>query len=73
MFPVHFLCFELDVNDMHLYMGTICGLVLEEGQRELMQVNWTRTGRGLGGKKEILKTDKEGNVYLLLLMWQISH
>lgn len=30
-------------------------------------------GSHWGGGKEILNTYKEGNIYLMLLMWQSSH
>lgn len=43
------------------------------GAKDLMQLNLMRTEGVLREKRQILETDKEGNIYLMLLMWQSSH
>lgn len=72
MFLIRFLGFELDFDDMDLYMRTIWFSV-GGGVKDLMQLNLMRTEGVLREKRQILETDKEGNIYLMLLMWQSSH
>ncbi len=43
------------------------------GVKNLMQLNLMRIEGVLRGKRQTLETDKEGNIYLMHLMWQSSH